>query len=160
MSQEHSPATLGEVPTPRVDACLRNAPKHILAEPGQVILITPAPQLLELAKQLERELEGLRVMYRAAINIAEVAVPSAPSETRKMPSLMDYAEGLSPEARAAYIQECREAIAAYAPSATPMFSAIGYVHVDGQGIITAHLEPNVKLPARECLIYIAEGKRV
>lgn len=55
-------ATHDVAPTPRVAACLRDAPRHILAEPGQVILVTPAPQLLDLAKQLERELAGMREM--------------------------------------------------------------------------------------------------
>lgn len=60
-----------------------------------------------------------------------------------------------------YKEDARKALAS-APSATPctQYRSIGMVYLTPDGVIAASLEPNVELPAKECLIYIAEGKRV
>jgi hypothetical protein len=139
---------------PRVDACLRNAPKHILAQPGQQILVTPAPQLLDLAKQLEAELEDARKLIGELSARSETATPSPDPLTLELadalfgcfldraPSEADHTYDcavceepvsmpgwvVSKHAEGCAVAKARDYLAQHAPHRTP-----GYVRPDRQG---------------------------
>ncbi len=95
LAEKLRPSTEG---TPRTDAFLKAGDAARVVRCSYADLERLVLQIADFARQLERELAGLAAMHRAAVSVAEAAIPAPVSSTRQainpamLAALRDYSQ--------------------------------------------------------------------